>query len=155
MRPFLTRFILPLCRARVLRLPWTRRVVFSLLLLCAGCWTPGDIRDGLPAHRDKFPPDAAFHIPKTRDPRVEQALSDALVARGFTVAEDAESCDWIIQIEILGWEYNDAGFSGFRPRDDMTLSVKIVDRRRKRIESRATIEIRSDFRILARYVEAF
>lgn len=130
------------------------RAILTALLLAAicGCWTPGSIEEGRPLHRDKFKPGSSFFVDKT-EPRVRKAIEDALRSRGFGVLEKEDGCDWVLKAEVVSWEYNDAGFSGFRRRDDMVLSMKIVERRTGFVESRATVEVRSDFRILAKYVE--
>ena len=115
-------------------------------------FTFGNITEGRPRHLAKFPSDTAFYVSKT-ELRVKDRLEEELKARGFEVVSDEEACDYAIKVNVTNWEYNDAGFSGFRDRDDMTLSIRIVDRRKKVVESRATIEIRSDFKILKKYVE--
>lgn len=125
-----------------------------LLAFCAGCITFGTITEGRPRHENKFPADVAFFVdPEKSETRVHDELEAALKARGFAVVETADESDFIIKAVVNAWEYNDAGFSGLHPRDDMTLAVRIVDRRKKLVESRATIEIRSDFNILRKYVE--
>ena len=61
--------------------------LFAILLFVLGCWTPGDIQENLPKHRDKFPSGTTFFVEKT-EPRVMKALVDALKARGFKVTDD-------------------------------------------------------------------
>ncbi|MGN0853168.1 MAG: hypothetical protein ACI4Q3_07300 [Kiritimatiellia bacterium] len=130
------------------------RTVLAIMLLafCAGCVTFGSIAEGRPRHVARFPPDTAFFVDQT-DERVRRAFEDALKARGFEVVDEEEAGDYVIKIEVTNWEYNDAGFSGFGNRDDISLSVRVVDRRKNLVESRATIEIRSDFKIIGKYVE--
>ena len=53
--------------------------LFAILLFVLGCWTPGDIQEHLPKHRDKFPAETVFFVDKT-EPRVTNALVDALKA---------------------------------------------------------------------------
>lgn len=122
-----------------------------LLVLCAGCITFGSITEGRPRHVNKFPADTAFFVSKT-DSRIRKIFEDELKARGFEVVDEEDSCDYILKAEVTSWEYNDAGFSGFRNRDDVSLAIRIVDRRKKLVESRATIEIWSDFKIIKKYV---
>lgn len=134
------------------------RGLFAILLagLLAGCettpWVRGAIVEGLPKHVEKFPKDAAFHVEKT-EKRVKAAFEEALRKRGFEVVEEKSACDVVMKVKVDAWEYNDAGFGGFHPRDDMELSVSCVDRRKDHVLARAKISVRSDFRIIAKYVD--
>ena len=125
---------------------------FAAILFVLGCWTPGDVQENLPKHRDKFPKETAFFIMKT-EPRVMNALSDALKARGFKVTDDRTLATVEIRTKIVSWEYNDAGFSGFYDRDEMTLSLTLERPATGLIIARHTVKVRSDFRILAKYVD--
>ena len=78
---------------------------------------------------------------------------EALRARGFEIVETEEACDVIVKVQVGSWEFNDAGFGGRGTRDDMELSVALVDRRRKRVLGRSNISLRSDFRIIGKYVD--
>lgn len=124
----------------------------SITIGLAGCWTPGSIRDGLPKHTEKFASGASFFVEKTES-RVEAAFKRSLRGRGFVVKEKAEEADFAIAAKVTRWEFNDAGFSGFRDRDDMTLSVTVTDRKTKFVRARSTIVVRSDFGIIRKYVE--
>ena len=127
----------------------------GLLLLC-GCqttpWVRGAVSDGRPKLTRKFPSDVAFFVGKT-ERRVKAAFEEALRARGFVVVDKEEACDVVLRAKVSSWEVNDAGFAGFGPRDDMELSISLVDRRHGRILARANISVRSDFRIISKYVE--
>lgn len=124
--------------------------------LFVGCettpWVRGSITEGMPQHVEKIPADAAFFVEKT-ERRVKKAFESALKERGFTVAEKSKECDFIIRISVDSWEYNDIGFGGRSgARDHMELSVSLIDRRKKRIIERSRISLRSDFRIIGKYV---
>ncbi len=129
-----------------------------LALLLAGCetaatpWVRGSIAPGLPRRAGKFPPDVAFCVAKT-ERRVKAAFEEALRARGFEVVEAEEACDVVVRVKVEAWEFNDVGFGGRGARDDMELSVALVDRRRRRVLGRANISLRSDFRIIGKYVD--
>lgn len=137
-----------------------RGVLTGLLLavLLAGCetaatpWVRGSITPGLPRRTEKFPSDVAFCVAKT-EKRVKAAFEEALRARGFEVVEMEEACDVVVRVQVGAWEFNDVGFGGRGTRDDMELSVALVDRRRKRVLGRANISLRSDFRIIGKYVD--
>ena len=130
-----------------------RRILTALFLaaLC-GCWTPGSVEEALPKHTDKFPAGSSFFVAQT-ERRIETALKRALRARGFEVKERREDADLVMTAQVTGWESNDAGFSGFRERDDMSLVITVADRKTKFVRARANVEIRSDFRILKKYVK--
>ena len=126
--------------------------LFAALLFALGCWTPGDIQENLPKHRNKFPAGTTFFVNKT-EPRVMTALSDALRARGFKVTEDRAQATVAIETKVKAWEYNDAGFSGFYDRDEMTLAILLRQTATGFVLARHTVTVRSDFRILAKYVD--
>ena len=130
--------------------------VLILVIFIGGCrttpWVRGDFTEGIPRHSEKFPREMSFFVVPT-EPRVQLAFERALVARGFRVESSEEVADTIIRIDVKSWEYNDAGFGGFFEHDDMTLSVKCIDRSRRRTLCLATLNVRSDFRLIAKYVE--
>ena len=114
-----------------------RRILTALALaaLC-GCWTPGSVTEVLPKHTEKFPAGSSFFVVKT-ERRVQAALKRALRARGFEVKENKD----------------DAGFSGFHPRDDMELVITVADRKTKLVRARSNVSVRSDIGILEKYVK--
>ena len=129
-----------------------RRILTALALFAfSGCWTPGSVEEALPKHTEKFPAGSTFFVEKT-ERRVETTLKRALRARGFEVRDKKEDADLVMAAKVTGWEYNDAGFSGFRSRDDMSLVITVVDRKTKFVKARSNVTIRSDFRILEKYV---
>ena len=130
-----------------------RRILTALILaILCGCWTPGSVTEVLPKHTEKFPAGSSFFVVKT-ERRVEAALKRALRARGFEVKENKDDADLVMTAKVLGWEYNDAGFSGFHPRDDMELVITVADRKTKLVRARSNVSVRSDIRILEKYVK--
>lgn len=125
---------------------------FAVLLFALGCWTPGDIQENLPKHRNKFPAETVFFVNKT-EPRVMSAIVEALRARGFKVTDDRAQAVVALETKVQAWEYNDAGFSGFYDRDEMTLAISLREVATGHILARHTVIVRSDFRILAKYVD--
>ena len=110
------------------------------------------MEEALPKHTEKFPAGSSFFVAKT-ERRVETALKRALRARGFEVTERKEEADLVMTANVIGWEYNDTGFGVFRSRDDMSLVITVVDRKTKFVKARSNVMIRSDFRILEKYVK--
>ena len=130
-----------------------RRILTALALLAfCGCWTPGSVTEVMPKHTEKFPAGSTFFVEKT-ERRVETALKRALRARGFEVKDKKDDADLVMSTKVMEWEYNDAGFSGFRSRDDMSLVITVADRKTKFVKARSNVTIRSDFRILEKYVK--
>lgn len=125
---------------------------FFALFLFSGCWTAGDIQENLPRHTSKFPPETVFYVEKTEG-RVRQALVDALGTRGFKVVKSREKATVAVVAKIVSWEYNDAGFSGFYERDQMTIAIHLEQVATGFILARHTVTVDSDFNILASYVE--
>ena len=130
-----------------------RRILTALVLaaLC-GCWTPGSVREVMPKHTEKFPAGSSFFVEKT-ERRVEMALKRELRARGFEVKDRKEDADLVMTAKVLGWEYNDAGFSGFHARDDIELVITVSYRKTKFVRARSDVSVRSDLRILEKYVK--
>jgi len=126
--------------------------LFAILLFVLGCWTPGEIEENLPKHRNKLSPETVFFVDKT-EPRVMNVLVEALKARGFKVTEDRAIATVALETKVQAWEYNDAGFSGFYDRDEMTLAIALRQVATGYILARHTVTVRSDFRILAKYVD--
>ena len=134
-------------------------LLLAVLALGGGCrstpWVRGSIEEGRPRIDEPFPKDVAFFVDKT-EKRVGSAFRKALEARGFTVAEKEDESDIVLKATVDAWEINDVGFGGARgARDDMDLSVVLLDRRKRHVLARARITVRSDFRILSKYVETF
>ena len=130
-----------------------RRILTALILaILCGCWTPGSVTEVLPKHTEKFPAGSSFFVVKT-ERRVEAALKRALRARGFEVKENKDEADLVMTAKVLGWTYNDAGFSGFHARDDMELVITVADRKTKLVRARSNVSVRSDTRILEKYVK--
>ena len=126
--------------------------VLSIVVGLVGCWTPGSIYEGIPKHTEKFASGTSFFVEKT-EPRLEAALKQSLREMGFVVKEKADNADFVIAAKVTSWEFNDAGFSGFRDRDDMTLVITVSDRKTKVIRARSNVVVRSDFGIIRKYVE--
>ncbi len=126
-------------------------MLLLLPLLFGGCtlpWVRGDVKEAMPRHVNKFPKSTVFYVDKC-ERRVRAGFVDALMRRGFSVTSERDRADIAIEAKIEDWEYNEA----FGRHDDMTISVKLVDVHVGRIESRASIELRGDFRIIDRYVD--
>ena len=106
----------------------------------------------MPKHTEKFPAGSSFFVDKT-ERLVETSLKRALRARGFEVKDRKDDAELVMTAKVLGWEYNDAGFSGFYDRVDMELVITVADRKTKLVRARSNVTVKSDLRILEKYVK--
>ena len=74
----------------------------------------------------------------------------AKVVVGKTALEDfditmgnaaAAKCNYALIIDILRWEYSDTGWSGSGNRDDVVFEVMLANAERRRVMSRAQVEV--------------
>ena len=96
-------------------------------------------------------------VPRTENETL-RTLATLLLGTLLLAGCETQNFPWVWgSIEdVNSWEFNDAGFGGMgRDRDDMELSVSVTDRRKKRVKDRANISVRSDFRIIKKYVDEF
>lgn len=135
----------------------------------AGCSVPfhvrGGFKEGMPKLYDPIAEGASVWVERPEKPasqslyqRREHMLVEefekAFKEHGAERPEKKEDADVVVEIEVLSWEYNDAGMSGFRERDHIELQVTLSDPGDKLILQRAMISISSDFRIIGRYVDS-
>ena len=130
---------------------------------------PGSIEEGLPKLRDKLPETTKVYLPCPLNPcggylytRNAQIVVDefkaAFARRGIDVVVPARrsgknpdviaqaktnGCDVVLFSQIQEWNYGDAGFSGLGGRDEVTLSVMLMDPVKERVMTRATIYVRN------------
>jgi len=128
-------------------------------LLLGGChttpWVRGEVTPALPRWTVKAEPGTVFYVKKT-EPRVQRTLVEALMARGFAVTDEPARADVILETAVELWETNDRGFGGGAgSRDDMVLSVKLVNAHTRRVAGHFSVSVRSDFRILHELVAEF
>ncbi len=148
---------------------------FRLLNLCAalaflsGCsipyYIPGGYEEGMPRLYDPIKECSSVWVVRLEKPasdsiyqRSEQTLADEFErcfgAHGGLRPIKQEDADVLVEIKVLAWEYNDAGFSGFRDRNHIELQVTLSNPKRKRILQRAYVHILNDFRIIKKYVDS-
>ena len=144
--------------------------LMGLLAAAAGCALfPGAIEEGLPKLRDKLPESTKVYLPRPLNPRggflytrkaqvVADEFKAAFDTRGISVVmpdrrsgdqadvialAKTNSCDVVLFVQILEWNYGDAGFSGVGGRDEVTLSTMLMDPDHERVLSRATVYVRN------------
>ncbi len=152
-----------------MRRPHTMLWIAALSLMAGCALFPGSIEEGLPKLRDKLPETTKVYLPCPLNPRggflytrnanlVADAFAAALKRRGIaTVLADRRSgkqpdvlaqartngCDVVLFSQIQEWDYGEAGFSGFGDRDEVTLSVMLMDATKERVLTRATLYVRN------------
>lgn len=86
-----------------------------------------------------------YVLPDKRTEKLEDAFKAAVAAK----------CGIVLSVEVNFWGYNDAGFSGFRERDEVELSVVVADSYMKRIIARTRLYSEGSFeKIIKRYVDS-
>lgn len=142
--------------------------VFAVAFI-AGCSMPfripGDYKEGMPPLYDSFGEGTAVWVERPGAPAAQsphqrrvhtliEEFEKSFEAHGSRRPEKKENADVVAEIKVLSWEYNDAGFSGFYPRDHVELSVTLSDPDTKLILQRANVRIVNDFRIIRKYVDS-
>ena len=142
---------------------------FAAFALFAGCnlpfFVPGGYNEGMPRLYEPIKAGASVWVVRPESPaeksiyaRKEHRLVDefekAFEVHGAKRPEKKEDAAVVVEIKVLSWEYNDAGFSGLRDRDHLALSVTLSDPKTKLILQRANVHIASDFRIIGKYVDS-
>ena len=146
-----------------------RDILLALALpLSAGCVLfPGTIEEGLPKLRDKLPETTKVYLASPLNPRggflytrnaqlVVDEFKGAIEHRGISVTVPKKrsgkpsdvfgkartnGCDVVVFTQILSWNYGEAGFTGIGGRDEVTLSVMLMDPVKERVLTRATIRV--------------
>lgn len=143
------------------------RWVGLALVFLAGCalpfYVPGDFEETLPRLDAPLEKGAKVWIERPKLALSPYARHLAALLDGFEAAfahqgavrpEKKEVADIVVDIDVLSWEYSDMGFSGPRARDDVSLAVRLSDPKKRRILQRAHVHVRSDMRIISKYVES-
>ena len=140
----------------------------ALLLLAGGCaFFSGSIEEQLPKLRDKLPETSRVYLANPLNPNggflytrngnlVVNEFRRAFERRGIAVTAAARrgverssvraeaktnDCTVAVFSEILSWSYGDAGFSGFGGRDEVVLSVMLMNPATERVTTRARLTI--------------
>jgi len=145
------------------------RTAFVALALVAGCrlpfYVPGGYDEGMPRLYDPLKEGTSVWVERPGKPAKEslywrrehvlvEEFEKAFASHGAVRPEKKEDAQVVVTIEVLAWEYNDAGFSGLRERNHVELSVMLAEPKRKNIMQRAYVHIDSDFRIIGKYVDS-
>ncbi len=144
-------------------------VLCAAIALLVGCsipyYIPGGYDEGMPRLYDPIKECSSVWVMRLEKPasdsiyqRSEHILADeferCFEAHGGLRPVKQEDADVLVEIKVLSWEYNDAGFSGFRDRYHIELQVTLSNPKRKRILQRAYVHILNDFRIIKKYVDS-
>lgn len=145
------------------------KMVVPCALVLAGCatmegWLAGSIEDGIPKLREKLPRTVKVHF---ADPvkaggyklharnriQVQNAFGNALDGIGVSHSAKTNGCDVTFHVVVDRWHYADAGFSGIGDRDEISLSVIVMNNKTDRVLTRSTLVARNLDPLVRRYVE--
>ncbi len=143
--------------------------VAAAALAVAGCTTidglmAGSINEGIPKLRDKLPRSTKVHF---SDPvkgngyalharnrlLVQNAFGKAFDGLGVSHSSVTNGCDVTFHVVVDDWHYGDAGFAGFGDRDEVTLSVIVMNRKTSRVLTRSSLVARRLDALVQRYVK--
>lgn len=145
---------------------WT---ALPALLALAGCalpfFVPGGFDEGMPRLYEPLKEGTVVWVDRPERPAAQsqhcrrehvlvQKFEEAFGAHGAKRPEKREDAQVAVTLKVLAWEYNDAGFSGFRDRDHVEISVTLSEPDTKTILQRANVHVASDFRIIGKYVDS-
>ena len=143
-------------------------VAVAAALAVAGCATvdgllAGSITEGIPKLRDKLPRSTKVHF---ADPvkangyalharsrlQVQHAFGKAFDGLGVSHSSVTNGCDVAFHVVVDDWHYGDAGFAGIGDRDEVTLSVIVMNRKTSRVLTRSSLVARNLDALVRRYV---
>ena len=144
--------------------------VAAFALALAGCstvegWMAGSIEDGIPKLRDKLPrttkvyfadpvKSGGYKLHARNKIQVQNAFGKALDGIGVDHSTKTNGCDVAFHVVVDNWHYADAGFAGVGDRDEIALSVIVMNRKTDRVLTRSTLVARSLDPLVKRYVES-
>lgn len=150
-------------------MPFRLCIALSALAFLAGCtlpfYVPGGFDEGMPRLYEPLKEGTSVWVERPNGTagqsqyyRVEHTLvqkfETAFTKHGAVRPTKKEDAEVAVNLKIGAWEYNDAGFSGFRDRDHVEVAVTLSAPGTKRIMQRANVHIASDFRIIEKYVDS-
>lgn len=150
-------------------IPLKTFAVFVPLFMLAGCVSikgmmAGSITEGIPKLRDKLPRTEKIHFADPVNARgyvlhernrkqVQDAFGKAFDGLGVSHSTETNGCSCTLHVVVDSWEYSDSGFLGSGDRDDIVMSVILLNTETDRVLTRATLEVRDLDLLVDRYVK--
>ena len=149
--------------------PLKKLAVLVPFFVFAGCatvegWRAGSITEGIPKLRDKLPRTEKIHFADPVNARgyvlhernrkqVQDAFGKAFDGLGVSHSTETNGCTCTLHVVVDSWEYSDSGFLGSGDRDDILMSVILLNRETDRVLTRATLEAHDLDILVDKYVK--
>lgn len=140
--------------------------ILPILVGCASLheYMSGTIEEGIPKLRDRLPRTAKVYIADAVNAngyrlharsrrQVEDAFTAALDGIGVSHSTKTNGCDTAFHVVVDDWQYGDSGFAGDGDRDEVTMSVVVMNRDTERVITRSSLFARNLNVLVRRYVE--
>jgi hypothetical protein len=145
------------------------KVVAATILFFAGCatvseWMSGSISEGIPKLRKKLPRSAKIYFADPVNARgyvlhernrgqIQDAFAKAFDALGVSHSVETNGCDHTLRVVVEKWEYNDSGFFGSGDRDEVSISILLVNNDTDRVLARSSLYAKDLDLIVSKYVK--
>ena len=145
------------------------KLTVALMLLSTGCasfegWTAGSISEGIPKLRKKLsrtekvyfadPVNArGYALHERSRKQVQDAFGKAFDGIGVSHSQKMNGCTCVIHVVVDSWEYGNAGFMGSGDRDEVLMSVMLMNAARDRVLTRAVLNARNLDLLVDKYVK--
>lgn len=145
------------------------KLTVALMLLSTGCasfegWTAGSISEGIPKLRKKLsrtekvyfadPVNArGYALHERSRKQVQDAFGKAFDGIGVSHSSETNGCTCVIRVVVDSWEYGDSGFLGSGDRDEVLMSVMLMNAARDRVLTRAVLSARNLDLLVDKYVK--
>ena len=139
------------------------------MLLFLGCasfegWMAGTISEGIPKLRKKLPRTEKIYFADPVNARgyalhernrkqVQDAFEKAFDGIGVSHSTQTNGCTCVIRVVVDCWEYGDSGFLGSGDRDEVQMSVILMNAACDRVLTRAVLDARNLDLLVYKYVK--
>jgi hypothetical protein len=145
------------------------KLTVALMLLFTGCasfegWMAGSISEGIPKLRKKLsrtekvyfadPVNArGYALHERSRKQVQDAFGKAFDGIGVSHSSETNGCTCVIRVVVDSWEYGDSGFLGSGDRDEVLMSVMLMNAASDRVLTRAVLNARNLDLLVDKYVK--
>ena len=142
----------------------------AALPLFMGCatiseWMAGSITECVPKLRDRLPRDVkvyfadpvnirGYALHERNRKQVQDAFGKAFDALGVSHSTETNGCGYALHVVVDSWEYGDSGFLGDGDRDEVSMSVMLLNRDTERVLTRASLYARNLDLLVGKYVKS-